>query len=130
MAKKELIWTTKAAKPKVPIAQGVRFGNLVFTSGYVALDPKSGELSGGDIKAQTRQIIETLDTILQESGSSLNDVLKLNCYLADLADFDAYNDVYKEYFGDNLVARTTIQVGKMMGGIALEIEIIAGIPGE
>ena len=88
MAKKELIWTDKAPRPKVPIAQAVRFGNLVFTSGYVALDPKTGDFSGGDVRAQTRQIIEHLRTILQEAGTSLNNVLKLNCYLRDLADFE------------------------------------------
>jgi 2-iminobutanoate/2-iminopropanoate deaminase len=79
MANKELIWTDKAPRPKVPIAQAVRFGDLVFTSGYVALDAKTGEFSGGDIRAQTRQIIETLGTILQEAGTSLKNVLKLNC---------------------------------------------------
>lgn len=130
MAKKELIWTDKAPRPKVPIAQAVRFGNLVFTSGYVALDPKTGDFSGGDVRAQTRQIIEHLRTILQEAGTSLNNVLKLNCYLRDLADFEAYNEVYKEYFRENPVARTSVQVGRMPGDYALEIDMIAGIPGD
>ena len=130
MAKKELIWTDKAPRPKVPIAQAVRFGDLVFTSGYVALDPKTGEFSSGDIRAQTRRIIETLGTILQEAGTSLDNVLKLNCYLRDLADFEAYNEVYKEYFQNNPVARTSVQVGRMPGDYALEIEMIAGIPGK
>ncbi|MHB1005582.1 MAG: Rid family detoxifying hydrolase [Chloroflexota bacterium] len=128
MSQKELIWTDKAARPRVPIAQAVRFGNLVFTSGYVALDVKTGEFSGGGVREQTRQIIETLGAVLHEAGSSLENVLKLNCYLRDLADFDAFNDVYYEYFKDNPVARTTVQVARMPADYALEIEMIGGIP--
>jgi 2-iminobutanoate/2-iminopropanoate deaminase len=128
MAKKEIIWASSIARPKVPIAHAVRFGNLVFTSGFVAQDPKTGEFSGGSVQEQTTRILETLRAVLEEAGTSLANTLKVNCYLTNIGDFAAFNDVYKRYFGENLAARTTVQIARLAGEYALEIEIVAGIP--
>jgi 2-iminobutanoate/2-iminopropanoate deaminase len=128
MLTKEIIWADAIARPKVPIAHAVRFGNLVFTSGFVAQDPTTGEFSGGSIQDQTTRILETIRAVLEEAGTSLVNVLKVNCYLTNINDFGAFNEVYRKYFEESLAARTTVQIARLAGNYGLEIEVVAGIP--
>jgi len=93
------------------------------------VDPGSGELVSGGIRAQVRQTLENIKAILEEAGTSSDNVIKVNTYLRDIGDFEAYNEVYSEYFDpDEPPARTTVQVGSFRDGRAVEIDVIAYVP--
>jgi len=130
--RKEIIFTNKAPKPKNPYSQATRFGNLVFTSGQTPRDPSTGKLIEGDMHAMVRRTLENIRAILDAAGSSLENVLKITCYLNDMKSFPAWNDVYREYFPHNPPARMTVQV--ILGGaeveLPLEVEVIACVPDE
>jgi len=113
-----------------PISWGVKTsGDLLFTSGLVASDPATGKIIEGDFEAQTRRTLDNLNEVLKAAGTSLNNVVKVNVYVADLSDFPTLNRVWVEYFGmDSPPARTTIQVANFRGGIKVEIELVAMVP--
>ncbi|KAL4727773.1 hypothetical protein ACLX1H_004462 [Fusarium chlamydosporum] len=94
------------AVPKNLMNQAIIANGFVFTSGGVAMDPKTGKIIDGDIEAHTRQIIRNLGAILDEAGSSLNDVVEVNIYLSDMKYYAKMNEVYAEYWGDLKPART------------------------
>ena len=107
----------------VPLSPAVRAGDLIYVSGQVPVRA-DGTLEDGGIEAQTRQVLENLRICLEAAGSSLDEVVKVTAFLADLGDFAAYNDVYREYFHEPYPARTT--VGAMLPqGILVEIEALA-----
>jgi 2-iminobutanoate/2-iminopropanoate deaminase len=109
-------------------AQVVRLhgGNrMVFTAGQIALDPSTGELNGGDIGAQTEQVVRNLAAILAGAGLSLADVVKTTVFLADMNDFQAMNRVYEEHFKATPPARTTVAVAGLPRGARVEIEAVA-----
>ena len=109
-------------------AQVVRLhgGNrMVFTSGQVALDPKSGELVGGDIGGQTEQVLRNLAAVLSGAGLTLEDVVKTTVYLTDMNDFQAMNKAYGAFFTDSPPARTTIAAAGLPRGARVEIEAVA-----
>jgi 2-iminobutanoate/2-iminopropanoate deaminase len=111
------------ARPHAPYSPVVVSGDLVFTAGQVGFDP-DGALVPGGVEAQTRQALENVRTALGAAGCELSDVVKVTVFLADLASFDVYNSVYREYFAEPFPARTT--VGAMLpGGIVIEIEAVA-----
>tara|TARA_Y100000588_G_C13705041_1_gene690312 strand:- start:82 stop:525 length:444 start_codon:yes stop_codon:yes gene_type:complete len=128
---------------KAPIAVGAYphaniVGDLVFVSGIGPRHPKTNEIVGGpicdgdgnpldyDIKAQTRQVIENIKAILEEAGSSLNNVVDCLCFLVDMErDFTGYNEIYAEYFTDIMAARTTVSVKALPTNIAVELKVIA-----
>jgi 2-iminobutanoate/2-iminopropanoate deaminase len=124
---KEILRTERAPAPfqGAPYSQGIRFGELVFVSGQLGVDPSSGELVDGGIAEQTAQVMRNLEAILEEAGSSLKQLLKTTIYLADLADFAAVNEAYAERLGHEPPARATIQVGALPSGALVEIEAIA-----
>lgn len=116
--------TPNAPQAIGPYSQAISFDNLVFTSGAIALTP-NGEFIHGDIKAQTRQVMQNLKAILESSNSSLANVLKTTCYLANMEDFNAFNEVYAEFFGSHKPARSTIAVKTLPKNALVEVECIA-----
>jgi 2-iminobutanoate/2-iminopropanoate deaminase len=113
-------------RPQAPYSPVVVDGDLVFTAGQVAFDER-GELIAGGIDAQVRRALENLSACLAAAGCGLADVLKVNAYLADLGDFEAYNAAYREFFVEPFPARTTVG-SALPGGILVEIEAIARLP--
>jgi 2-iminobutanoate/2-iminopropanoate deaminase len=113
-------------RPKAPYSPVVVSGDLVYTAGQVAFDA-SGTLVAGGIAEQTTQVLANLRACLRAAGCALDDVLKVNVFLLDLAEFDAFNEVYRGAFAEPYPVRTTVQVG-LPGGIRVEIEAVARIP--
>lgn len=122
---KKIICTDKAPAPAGPYSQAVKVGNLLFISGQIARDPATGELVQGDIKAQTRQIMENIKEILAAAGASLDHVVKATIFLGDINDFAAVNEVYGAYFSADPPARSCVQVAALPKGVPIEIEMIA-----
>ncbi len=123
---KEVIFTEKAPKAIGPYSQAIKSGNLLFISGQVPVNPTTGELTG-DIKIQTRQVLENLKSILLAAGASTIDIVKTTVFLKNLDDFNIMNEVYREYFPNNAPARSTIEVIRIPRGALIEIEAIAVI---
>ena len=128
--KKEIIKTDQAPIPKAPYSQAVKFQNLVYTSGTVGFDPKTGHVVQGGLKPQVKQTLDNLEAILNKANTSLGNALKVNIYLRDIKDFSAFNEVYSGYFDkETPPARTTVEVGPFpVEEILIEIDVIAHIP--
>lgn len=117
--------TTEAAPAAIgPYCQAMRVGELVFTSGQIALRP-DGSFVDGDVRAQARQVLDNLGAVLDAAGSSLARVVKCTVFLADMDDFAAVNEVYGSYFGEEPPARSTVQVARLPKDARVEIECIA-----
>jgi 2-iminobutanoate/2-iminopropanoate deaminase len=114
------------AAPKAPYSPVVVSGDHVFTAGQAAFDV-NGDLVGSDMASQARRALENLRASLAAAGCGLDDVVKVNAFLADLADFEAYNTVYREFFAAPYPARTTVQAG-LPPGMLVEIEAVARRP--
>jgi len=110
-------------QPQPPYSPVVAAGKTVYTAGQTGTDA-DGNLVGGGIAAQTRQTLENVRACVEAAGCTMDDVVKVNAYLADLADFAAYNDVYREFFAEPYPARTSVQAG-LPAGLLIEIEAIA-----
>ena len=121
---KEVINTNNAPEAIGPYSQGVIVGDFVYTSGQIPLNPVTGE-SVTDIKLATKQSMENIKAILEEAGTSLNNVVKTSIFLKDLNDFEAVNEVYGTYFIENKPARSCVQVAKLPKDAVIEIEAIA-----
>jgi 2-iminobutanoate/2-iminopropanoate deaminase len=111
-----------------PYSHACAAGNLLFVSGQAALAPDGSGPIRGTIQEETRQTLSNLRAILENSGSSLAQVVKVNAYLADMADFAAFNEVYKEFFTADYPARTTIQAAGLPLNFKVEVEAIAVLP--
>ena len=122
---REIVSTDAAPRAIGPYSQAVRAGGFLFLSGQVALDPRTGQLVGSDIKQQTRQVLENVRAILEAAGSSLRQVVKCTVFLADMNDFGPMNEEYGSFFQDQPPARTTVQVAKLPRGALVEIDVIA-----
>lgn len=127
MADKVVVETDGAPAPAgLPYSQGVRLGDLIYATGQLPVDPVSGELIDEDeIRAQTDRVMRNIQAIVEAAGSSLENGLKATVYMADLADFDGMNEVYRRYVGERPPARTTFQVAALPLGSRVEIEFIA-----
>lgn len=121
----DFIHSDDAPKAIGPYSQAIKAGNVIYTSGQVSLDPKTGELVTGDFNAQARRVFENLKAVLGAGGADFRNVAKANVFLTDLGNFQALNAIYAEYFGDHKPARTTVQVAGLPKGAALEIDLIA-----
>jgi len=111
-----------------PYSAAVWAGDLLYLSGQTPVDPKSGELIEGDVGAQTQRALDNLEAVLVDAGLSMNDVIKCNVYLADMADFAAMNAVYGKRFTKPYPARTTIAVRALPRDAQVEIELVAKRP--
>lgn len=122
------ISTAKAAQPGGWYSQAFRVGDLVYTAGITGTDPETGKLVGpDDIVAQTHQIMKNMKAILEEAGSDMDHVFKTLVFVADIDQFALFNETYRQYFPKDPPARSTMQVGKFNGGMAIEIEAIAAV---
>ncbi|MGQ9866739.1 MAG: RidA family protein [Pseudanabaenaceae cyanobacterium] len=121
------IRTEQAPLPVGPYNQAIAAGNLVFTAGQVAIDPATGQLTG-DITAQTTQVLQNLQAVLQAAGSDLAHVVKTTVFLADMNDFAAMNTIYAQNFPDPAPARSCVQAARLPLGALVEIEAIAVVP--
>jgi reactive intermediate/imine deaminase len=128
---KQVIRTDKAPAPVGPYNQAIATsGQMLFVAGQIPLDPQSGIVEEGDIKAQTRQVMANIEAILTEAGACWNDVVKTSVFLSDLANFDSMNQVYAEYFAsDTAPARACVEVSRLPKDVLVEIECIAVIDG-
>ena len=125
MAIRQAVATDKAPKAIGPYSQGIRSGNLLFISGQVPIDPATGNIIEGDIKAQTDRVMRNLTAILEAAGGSMDNVLRCTVYLKDMNDFAAMNEVYGSYFSQPAPARSTIQAVRLPKDANVEIDVIA-----
>jgi 2-iminobutanoate/2-iminopropanoate deaminase len=124
---REAVSTSSAPKAIGPYSQGIKAGDFLFTAGEAGVDPASGKLVEGGIAAQTRQALRNVQAILEASGTSLQRVVRCGVFLAELADFQAMNAVYAEFFPADKAppARTTVQAAKLPMGALVEIDAVA-----
>ena len=122
---KKIIRTDNAPAPIGPYNQAVQFGNMLFVSGQIAIDPKTNELLQGDIQAEAKQVMENLKAILNEAGLDFSNVLKSTIFLMDMGQFAQVNEIYGSYFTTNPPARETVQVAGLPKGVKVEISVIA-----
>ena len=120
----EKVYTKNAPDAIGPYSQAVKANGLVFTSGQIAIDPASGEVRAATIEAQTEQICENLKNVLEAAGSSLDKAVKTVCFLADMGDFAAFNEVYGRYFTSK-PARSCVAVKALPKNVLAEVEVIA-----
>lgn len=123
---KKIIRTDNAPTPIGPYNQAVQFGNMLFISGQIALDPKTGNLLQGDIQAETTLVMENLAAILKEAGMDFSNVIKTSIFLMDMGQFAQVNEVYGRYFSESAPARETVQVSGLPKGVKVEISMVAG----
>ena len=122
---KKIIHTAKAPKAAGPYNQAVSIDNLVFTAGQIPMEPASGKLVEGDMRKQTRRVMENLKAVLEAVGADFSMVIKVTVYLDDIADFHQVNEVYAEYFPIEQPSRSAVQVAALPMGAKVQIEMIA-----
>jgi 2-iminobutanoate/2-iminopropanoate deaminase len=122
---KEVVATQQAPQAIGPYSQAIKANGFVFTAGQIPLDPATGKQVEGDIKAQTDRVMRNLEAILAEAGASFDTVVKTTCYLANLDDFAAFNEVYARFFTAQPPARSTVQAARLPAGVQVEVDCIA-----
>ena len=120
----EVVYTKNAPDAIGPYSQAVKVGGLVFTSGQIAINPATGTVEAQGIEAQTEQICKNLSAVLEASGTSLDKAVKTVCFLADMGDFAAFNEVYGKYFTSK-PARSCVAVKSLPKNVLAEVEVIA-----
>ena len=120
----EKIYTPKAPEALGPYTQAVRTGNLVFTSGQIAINPETNSVDASNIKGQTEQVCKNLAEVLKAAGTSIELAVKTTCFLADMNDFAAFNEVYGKYFTSK-PARSCVAVKTLPKGVLCEVEVVA-----
>ncbi|NLY49040.1 MAG: RidA family protein [Clostridiales bacterium] len=116
--------TTKAPAAIGPYSQAVIVNGMLYTSGQIPINPETGQVVEGGIKEQTRQVMKNLQALLEEAGTSFENVFKTTCFLYDIGDFAAFNEVYAEYFTEK-PARSCVAVKDLPKGVLVEVELIA-----
>lgn len=122
---KDIVLTDKGPKPIGPYSQAVKSNGFLFASGQVALDPRTNEFIGGDIRQQTERAMENIKAVVEAAGSNLHHVVKSTVFLKDMNDFAAMNEAYGKYFPAAPPARSTVQVARLPKDALVEIEVIA-----
>lgn len=122
----EKIYTKNAPDAIGPYSQAVKCGNMLFTSGQIAINPASSQVEANDIVGQTEQVCKNLCAVLEAAGTSFEKVVKTTCFLADMADFGAFNEVYAKYFVSK-PARSCVAVKTLPKNVLVEVELIAEI---
>ena len=125
---KKIIHTDKAPAPIGPYSQAVQFGNMLYTSGQIAINPATGDLEIEDIKAETRLVMENLRAVLQAAGMNFEHVIKASIFVSDMHNFAAINKVYATYFNEATApARETVEVANLHKFVNVEISMIASL---
>ena len=122
---RETVQTDNAPKAIGPYAQAIKANGFIYTAGQIPIDPKTGNFVEGGITAQTRQVLENLNAVLEAAGSSLDRVIKTTVFLKNMAEFAAMNEVYGEYLGMVKPARSTVAVAELPRGALIEIDLVA-----
>ena len=126
MAELKKVATEKAPAAIGPYSQAIVCGDMVFTSGQIGIDPACGEITGKDIREQTEQVMKNLTAVLAEAGTSMDNAVKTTCFLAEIADFAAFNEIYGKYFTSK-PARSCVAAKALPKGALVEVEVIAKI---
>ena len=126
---KQAISTNQAPAAIGPYSQAIRYGNLLFVSGQIPIDPATGKIVEGDVAVQTDRVLRNLSAVLEAAGSSLAQVLKTTVYLKDIGDFTKMNEVYGRFFNECPPARATLQAARLPRDVSVEIELIAAVEG-
>lgn len=122
---KTVINTCDAPAAIGPYVQAIKAGNFLFTSGQIPLDPKTNTLVQGDVKVQARQSCQNLLAVLKEAGMSASNVVKTTCFIKNIEDFAAFNEVYAEFFGAAAPARSCVEVARLPKDVLCEVELVA-----
>ena len=122
---KIVVSTEKAAKAVGPYSQGMKVGNMIFTSGQLAINPETGKMVQDNIKDEARQSLNNLKSVLEEAGATLEDVVKCTIFIKDMNQFAQINEVYGEFFNNHKPARSTVEVARLPLDGNVEIEAIA-----
>jgi len=122
----EKIVTKNAPQAIGPYSQAIRYGDFLFVSGQIAIDPQTADIIEGDIEAQTEQVLKNIAAIIDAAGMSLQDVVKCTCFLKDMNDFVRFNGVYENYFAEILPARETVEVSRLPKDVLVEVSVICG----
>lgn len=122
----EKIFTENAPAAIGPYSQAMKVGNLVYTSGQIPIDPATGNIESQDITGQTEQVMKNLDAVLTAAGSSFGKAVKTLCFLKDMGDFAAFNEVYAKYFTGK-PARSCVAVAALPKGALVEVEVVAEV---
>ncbi len=128
MAGKKVFFTEKAPEPKGPYSQAVIHDGLLYLSGQVPVDHRTGELVRGTIEEETEAVLKTIKIITEEAKADMDCVLKVTCYLADMDDFARFNEVYEKFFPQYPPARTTLQAAKLPLDVQIEMDAIVALP--
>ena len=121
----DIVSTNKAPAAIGPYSQAIIAGKLIYTAGQIPLDPATMEMVGSNVTEQTEQVFKNLKAVLEAAGAGLGAVVKTTVFLADMADFQAMNEVYANYFGDHKPARAAVQAAALPKGALVEIEAVA-----
>ena len=121
----KIIETAKAPAAIGPYSQATVFGDLIFTSGQIALSAETGEIIGNDVASQTKQVMKNIEGLLIAAGSDFAHVLKTTCFITDMANFSDLNEVYSTYFTENKPSRSCVAVKQLPRDVLVEIEAIA-----
>jgi 2-iminobutanoate/2-iminopropanoate deaminase len=124
---REIIQTDKAPAAIGPYNQAIRHGHILVTSGQIPLDPETGEIVGDDIQSQAIRVLENLKEVLAAGGATLEQVIKTTCFLDDMNDFAAFNEVYQKYFNGEAPARSCVAVDRLPKDVLVEVEALAVI---
>ena len=126
---KRIIKTEKAPAAIGPYSQAIVIGELLYTSGQIAIDPVTNVFNNGNVEQQTVQVMQNLTAILEEADCTLEDVVKTTIFLKDMKDFGTVNEIYARYFGNSLPARSCVQAAEIPKDALIEIELIAVVGG-
>ncbi len=128
MADKKVFYSDKVPKPKGPYSQAVIHNGLLYISGQIPVDYKTGMLIRGDIEEETKAALNNIKSIVEDAGAGMKDVIKVTCYLADMDNFERFNNVYREFFIEDPPARAAIQAGRLPLDVQVEIDAIVALP--
>ena len=124
---KKPIFTSKAPAAIGPYSQAVQWGDVVFISGQIPLDPENGEINNATFEDETNQVLDNLEAICQEAGGTLDHILKLTIYLTDLSKFDIVNSIMASRFSEPFPARATLEISKLPKEVSIEMDAILSI---
>lgn len=122
---KHVVKTDKAPQAIGPYSQAIEVNGMIYTSGVVPIDPATGNVVEGDIKVQATRVFDSMKALLEDAGSSCEDVVKTTVFIKDMNDFAALNEIYAEYFTGNFPARSCVEVARLPKDVLLEMEAIA-----